>query len=1085
MHLLYFPDDEERSSEFYSNLQLKMSRAQAGSALVTIFEKVNPVLRENGVSEELPPDTLKEVLNQYEIEVLLSKGVFDRTQKGYDFKWNSDTAKFTIAKSLVDTYGDFGKEWNSFFEKAIIFDELFQTHLFPYIAMALLQRLGVNDYKNLTLKKLEAIWNIPIDTFDEINFKRPLLRQWNHTSRRAHYNQHGFSTKPPIELETIFLLTCFRIDKKNSLHKFISLSDKTEQLLRLEGKLKLSKILHERNFAGNRFQASFIFWEYISWCEKAYNKWQGEAGKWRSLIGNELDGFPTPLEWLKQKSKLDREILDNLSKITDIFPAFSDDQVIVRLLLETLDQLSRIFKKNWQETRSDSRWFENEIARIAGKTLLELFRLKKIGFALQLWRFLKHEHSPHYGIHHISLIGIHLNQFGTEKKLRDFLRKTAFRHLLQCIKDEENTYSLLPLGFDEEFKRRMKVIFSFIFEQDEFVIHYLQSIEERIKNGPIDNSSAYNWGTNCAFALLPFVFFDKGSFDSSIIQIVDNVIFQTKNKQDQIFQYDRQKILRLINDNGWEITSSQKPERNASEFTSKQEKEIYLKHLVHNQDFEEAISYAEDELAVTQLTKNNGGQNSEAIYFWLLSLYNSEPDEERLSSSLDIFDHNRKCIGISEVDSNTLAGAVATKAKEYDRALKYWDNALKVHPGNMEAWFNKIATLIQAEKGEEALLLYKNIPNIYLDNLRGQQLELATKISALKNIPDIASQLADKLIEVNPKDLDAKYNKAIANIYAGKFEVAVTLCKEILDVFPSDQTTENMLKELEAMQSENMAALLKQGIKPRIPIEINGKFRNVGTEKIKVGEEANQECTIALCQIPIAYNDDRTLRADQDQHIQKAIQQGLSLNASFMILPELSIPERSNEFLQDFCKDNSIWVLGGATYIKKEGHLLNKSILFSPEGKVTYGTSKIERSKDEPENVLSGSEATIFTGTPLGDIGVLICYDIYMSELLGQLRHQVDIVVSVGANRDYSRLKAKVNASSSWLGVPVVSVNATNFAKSYYCASCYKSDIQKQYDTEAETRNNRKDEVIAVIIPQQESVRHLLAHRHFNNESNS
>jgi predicted amidohydrolase len=75
--------------------------------------------------------------------------------------------------------------------------------------------------------------------------------------------------------------------------------------------------------------------------------------------------------------------------------------------------------------------------------------------------------------------------------------------------------------------------------------------------------------------------------------------------------------------------------------------------------------------------------------------------------------------------------------------------------------------------------------------------------------------------------------------------------------------------------------------------------------------------------------------------------------------------------------------------------------VISSAGTIRYGTAKVCRSPKEEEDIVEGTSLAVFTGTPLGRIGVLICYDVYelRNTLLGMADAAVDILYIPSVNR--------------------------------------------------------------------------------------
>lgn len=101
--------------------------------------------------------------------------------------------------------------------------------------------------------------------------------------------------------------------------------------------------------------------------------------------------------------------------------------------------------------------------------------------------------------------------------------------------------------------------------------------------------------------------------------------------------------------------------------------------------------------------------------------------------------------------------------------------------------------------------------------------------------------------------------------------------------------------------------------------------------------------------------------------------------------------------LKNWAKEHDLWIVGGSIpYRTKEEKVTNTCILVSPKGKIEARYDKIhlfdvevskDRSYHESRNV-QGGEKTVCAATPLGNLGLSICYDVRFPELYRKLADQ-------------------------------------------------------------------------------------------------
>jgi nitrilase len=99
------------------------------------------------------------------------------------------------------------------------------------------------------------------------------------------------------------------------------------------------------------------------------------------------------------------------------------------------------------------------------------------------------------------------------------------------------------------------------------------------------------------------------------------------------------------------------------------------------------------------------------------------------------------------------------------------------------------------------------------------------------------------------------------------------------------------------------------------------------------------------------------------------------------------------ESLQEWAVEYDIWILGGSVPIKKGKKVTNSSLLVSAEGEIAARYDKIhlfdatvqgDRVYRESDTVEAGKKP-VMANTPLGNLGLSICYDLRFPELYREL----------------------------------------------------------------------------------------------------
>ena len=161
--------------------------------------------------------------------------------------------------------------------------------------------------------------------------------------------------------------------------------------------------------------------------------------------------------------------------------------------------------------------------------------------------------------------------------------------------------------------------------------------------------------------------------------------------------------------------------------------------------------------------------------------------------------------------------------------------------------------------------------------------------------------------------------------------------------------------------------------------------------------------------------------------VREAVRQG----ARFALLPEyfpimsddetakISIGETPGQGpIQDFlagqARDNRIWLMAGTFSLQSDeaARVYNSCLLFDPDGLCTHRYDKIHlfdvQVGDEEKEVYNESDtivpgnSTVVAETPLGNIGMTVCYDLRFPELYRELSRQQAEIITVPSAFTYA-----------------------------------------------------------------------------------
>ena len=157
---------------------------------------------------------------------------------------------------------------------------------------------------------------------------------------------------------------------------------------------------------------------------------------------------------------------------------------------------------------------------------------------------------------------------------------------------------------------------------------------------------------------------------------------------------------------------------------------------------------------------------------------------------------------------------------------------------------------------------------------------------------------------------------------------------------------------------------------------------------------------LALCQMNVVDN--------KKENLNKAslmINESISENADFIILPEMFICPYSNDKFIEYCEEettsptlkqisslayeNNVYILAGSIPEKENDKLFNTSYLFDKNGKIIAKHRKMHLFDIDVKDQITFKESDVLTAgddvtiaeTEFGKIGIGICYDVRFPEL--------------------------------------------------------------------------------------------------------
>jgi tetratricopeptide (TPR) repeat protein len=1008
--------------------------------------------------------------------------------------WRNETAAFTISKYLASVIEDGSVPIQDAMSMAEKIDRVFQTHLFTPLKWALDEKKRKTEVVNYLGEQVKNSFQAQIYTGHTLNGSSsdpefPWGQQLRFTERehplRSTEKQRHF----------LFFLELFHYLKPDFATTLIGLAQTPIQFLMLQRRMDVADPAYFLEPIRSH-ASSFIAFSIKTQIKEEYGRWTHEAQKWRGVTEKEREVLLTPLELLREKAKLDESVITLAKTYIDSLPSPLTAQHVHTACL-FVDDVLESMRIQWQASRYDTDGLRAPLLSALARQLSTRAQTETHEISAGLSEYLFEGRSTiddRFAI----VAGIGMSPF-CEATLKPVLRNAILQRIASFLSNPFTAYPHFPQKV--RFERNLSPAAQLLLEDEvmrQQFFNLLQSASSAQFHPPEkDTNQDFNRVENCAYFSRIALLSDLSKLSPEERGDTIGVLKQCYREQLKTapsFGAAQGLVAEFVKQGIISSGEVEKPDRWSEEEVrqmSAERRRYYSRHLIDEGEYSQARRILEEsEREAWAKGSNNAGQTSEGIYNLMLSLYlDVTTTTEEYADAVKIFERNRECIGVDPESAYTLASVMAERSRQFPKALQFIDCAAHTNPGNLDHWLNKIVILLKSQDGMGAHKLSEEIPSVYHDLDRVAHLRLAAHVSAMEHLPRIANTLADHLIERHPTDYDARYNKAVAHIYAGQFGQAIAIGRKIIEDFPGDPQVQKILLSLETKTRSQNLDLLANGIAVRFPVRIGGEFFEFPLHQIEVGQETRSTTRIAIAQIGIVEfpkKGEEIPVSDAPRialtKIGAAIVEANNHRAEMIFLPELTIPHELQSEVQALAKKYSVWLIGGARYQIENGQRINRSVLVTPDGSWHDGDPKIEPAPAEARrfpDFAKGSAITVFHGTPVGKIAVLICFDFYEPGLLHCLRDEADLIFVPSANPDSGRLKSLVCSHSSSYGVPVVVANATGFGLSYYGAYCFKSEILEKANCEVfeATRSEKVDRVFCVTVPDEAAQRAYLAPR--------
>jgi len=197
---------------------------------------------------------------------------------------------------------------------------------------------------------------------------------------------------------------------------------------------------------------------------------------------------------------------------------------------------------------------------------------------------------------------------------------------------------------------------------------------------------------------------------------------------------------------------------------------------------------------------------------------------------------------------------------------------------------------------------------------------------------------------------------------------------------------------------------------------------------------------IASVQMHITQDQDTNLNRMEEYllYIQKTFPQ-----IDMVVFPELcamnigknmkedaqEIPGRLTNIFSDWAKNYKLWIIPGSMYELSDDNIYNTSTVFSSKG-IMVGSYRKRYPWRPYEKTTSGSDPFVFNMDGIGNIGIMICYDIWFPEVARDLVHlnaELIIVPTMTTTGDRKQEQVISQATAITQQCYVVSCNGVGY----------------------------------------------------------
>ncbi|MBC7101588.1 tetratricopeptide repeat protein [Methanothermobacter sp. KEPCO-1] len=156
-------------------------------------------------------------------------------------------------------------------------------------------------------------------------------------------------------------------------------------------------------------------------------------------------------------------------------------------------------------------------------------------------------------------------------------------------------------------------------------------------------------------------------------------------------------------------------------------------------------------------------------------------EKEEYEKAINVY---RLLISKTEKDLFNI-GFCFTQNKEYQKALKYYDKALKINPEYAEAWNNKGIILKELKKYKKALKCYNKALEINPELIEAWN-NKGTTLQELGKYEE-ALECYNKALEINQKSIETLTYKGITLSKIGKYKKALKCFDKALKIDPKNK----------------------------------------------------------------------------------------------------------------------------------------------------------------------------------------------------------------------------------------------------------------------------------------------------------